>query len=668
LDIRARGDQLSDLSSPAATTAYRADIDGLRAIAVLGVVAFHAFPRTLGGGFTGVDIFFVISGFLISGLIFHDLQRERFTFRRFYARRFRRIFPALIVVLTAGLIYGGFALAPDEYRELGKQAAAGAGFVSNILQWDQSGYFDQRATSKPLLHLWSLGVEEQFYFAWPIIIIATFGRATRLLYVCCGLILASFIACVALTPQYSIAAFYLPMMRFWELLLGALLAYGLIFSAGAKRAQRALPRAWNEPLAWLGLLLILASLVLINRERAFPGWWALLPALGTALLVATPQAWFNRTILANRALVYIGLISYPLYLWHWVLFTFVRIANDAQEPPKFWRVLAIAAAFLLAWLTFEMVEKPIRFTANRDAMPRALIACMAACAALAGVIYLSNGLAFRFPPEIRRLAAFNYDQERKLHEAAYRDGVCFGSFAYREPQCVDEPARAPQGASPLVVLWGDSHAASLYPGLRAEQERRGFRIAQFTSSACLPLIDVKSEHRARCRDFNDGVIERLAALRPDVILLEAHWAVYVGLNGLPSFEAAALRETVQKLEGLGIRRIVVMGGLPTWKIYEPRAAFKIWSRLHRLPERSSEYLDREPFAADIRVRQALSGTPALFFSPMAELCKDGACLLSADAHDLEPVAWDNDHLSIAGSDLLIRRASDAILGERKSGT
>jgi peptidoglycan/LPS O-acetylase OafA/YrhL len=664
LDIRARKDELADLSSRAETTAYRADIDGLRAVAVLGVIGFHAFPHAMRGGFTGVDIFFVISGFLISGLIFHDLQRERFTFRRFYARRFRRIFPALIVVLTASLIYGGFAFAPDEYRELGQQAAAGAGFVSNILQWSQGGYFDQQATSKPLLHLWSLGVEEQFYFAWPIIIVATFGRATRLLYVCCGLILASFIACVVLTPRHSIAAFYLPMLRFWELLLGALLAYGFTSSVGARRTPRALSRALREPLAWLGLLFMLASLALIDRDRAFPGWWALLPALGTALLVATPEAWFNRTILANRALVYIGLISYPLYLWHWVLFTFIRIANDGEEPNKFWRVLAIAAAFLLAWLTYEIVEKPIRFAAKRDEMPRGLIACMAACGALAGVIYLSDGLSFRYPAEIRRLAAYDYNRERTLHEAAYRDDTCFASFAYREPQCVDKP----QGASPLWVLWGDSHAASLYPGLRAEQGRRGFRIAQFTSGSCPPLIDLKSEDRARCQDFNDGVIERLATLRPYGVLMEAHWALYVGLNKLPTFEAAALRETVQKLQDIGIRRIVVMGGLPTWKIYQTRAAFKIWRRQHSLPERSSEYLDREPFSADIMVKQALSGTQAVFISPILELCEYGACLLSADPDDFKPISWDNDHLSIAGSEFLIRRVSGAIFGEWKSGT
>jgi hypothetical protein len=319
---------------------------------------------------------------------------------------------------------------------------------------------------------------------------------------------------------------------------------------------------------------------------------------------------------------------------------------------------------LLAWLTYELVEKPIRFTPKRDAMPRGLVACMAACGALAGVIFLSDGLSFRYPPEIRRLAAYDYDHERTVAETAYRDDLCFAPIAYREPQCVDKP----QGASPLLVLWGDSHAASLYPGLRAEQGRRSFRIAQFTNSACPPLIDLQSEHRARCKEFNDAVIARLATLRPDMVLLEAHWALYAGANGYPSIEPAALRETVQKLQEIGVRRVIVMGGLPTWKIYQPRAAFKIWTRLHFLPERSSQYLDREPFAADRALRQALSGTAAVFISPLATLCRDGACLLSADSNELSPVAWDYDHLTIAGSDLLIGRASGAIFGERKSGT
>jgi peptidoglycan/LPS O-acetylase OafA/YrhL len=215
---------VSGVSTSGKPVDYRGDIDGLRAIAVLSVIGYHAFPISIRGGFTGVDVFFVISGFLISGLIFDDVRRQRFSFRKFYARRFRRIFPALIVILLSCLVYGWVALAPDEYRELGQQVAAGAGFSSNILLWIQSGYFDQEATTKPLLHLWSLGVEEQFYLAWPIVIVVVYRSFKRLRYVLFGLITLSFISSIVLTHTNPSAAFYLTTSRFWELLLGALLA------------------------------------------------------------------------------------------------------------------------------------------------------------------------------------------------------------------------------------------------------------------------------------------------------------------------------------------------------------------------------------------------------------------------------------------------------------
>jgi peptidoglycan/LPS O-acetylase OafA/YrhL len=646
------------------TTDYRADIDGLRAIAVLSVVGYHAFPRTVRGGFTGVDVFFVISGFLISGLIFQDLRRERFSFKRFYARRFRRIFPALIVLLAAGLAYGWFALAPDEYRELGKQIAAGAGFSSNILQWSQSGYFDQQATAKPLLHLWSLGVEEQFYIAWPIIIVMAYGRSVRLLYACCGLILVSFVVSVMLTQSNPSAAFYLPMTRFWELLLGAILAYYFTSERGAQGRDRNPLRRLADLLAWVGLLLIMTAFFVVDKDKAFPGWWSLFPTLGTAFVIAAPGAWVNRTILANRVLVYIGLISYPLYLWHWVLLTFGRIANDGEELSRSWRLMAIAIAFVLAWLTYVLVEKPIRFGGNRDAIPRLLVGSMAACGLAGGVIYFTDGCAFRYPTQIRALAAFHYDTERDFYERAYRGGACFlgtnETFAEIGSQCVDKP----DGESRLVVLWGDSHAASLYPGLRAAQRRGQFRIAQFTASACPPLIGLQSERRGNCKSFNDSVVEQFRSLQPEVVILAGHWALYRGSSGWPAFDASALRKTVQMLQEIGIRRIVVMGSLPTWKIYQPRVAFEIWRHQHVLEDRTKEYLDSAAFAADAVVRNTVAGTGAIFVSPIDLLCDAGVCLISTDPHHATPVAWDNDHLSLAGSSLLTNLALHAILGDR----
>jgi peptidoglycan/LPS O-acetylase OafA/YrhL len=672
---------VASVSSPGSR--YRADIDGLRAVAVLSVVAYHAFPRVIGGGFVGVDVFFVISGYLISGLILEDLARGRFSYRRFYARRFRRIFPALIVVLAACLGYGALMLAPDEFRELGKQAAAGAGFSSNLLQWSQAGYFDQKATTKPLLHLWSLGVEEQFYIVWPILLVLVSGGARlaheragredpgagRIKILCVSLALASFASNLVLTRLAPSAAFYLPVPRFWELLVGALLAYReqSARALGAPAAE-ATVGGYGQARAWLGLGLIGASLVFIDADRAFPGWWALLPTAGTALVISSSGAWLNSRLLSAPALVAIGLISYPLYLWHWVLLTFLRIANYGEDSPRLDRFAAIAASFVLAWLTYRWIEKPIRFSGHRDALPKALIASMACCALVGVVVFMTDGFAFRYPAPIRALAAIHYEDQKDFYEHAYRGGTCFlgvrDGFAAVPSQCIDRP----DGASPLIVLWGDSHAASLYPGLKALERRGGYRLAQFTASACLPVIGLASVKRPNCQAFNDFVLQELKSLSPAAVIIEAHWALYNAANGWPNFDAASLRQTIRTLEGIGIRRVLVMGSLPTWKIYQPRVAFEIWRQQHVLEDRTREYLDSEPFAADSLARAAVAGTGAVFVSPLALLCNGRGCLLSTEPHAAVPVAWDNDHLSLAGSELVAGRALESLAAPARPAT
>jgi peptidoglycan/LPS O-acetylase OafA/YrhL len=656
-------------SAVAARGNYRPDIDGLRAIAVLSVLGYHAFPHAVPGGFTGVDIFFVVSGYLICGLIYAELRRAPFSFRGFYARRFRRIFPALGLVLGACLIYGWFALAPDEYRELGKQVAAGAGCSANMLFWYEAGYFDGRAAVKPLLHLWSLGVEEQFYLLWPVVIVLTWGRRGWLICAAGLTILASFVANVVLTHTQPSAAFYLPVTRFWELLLGGLLAYLLtdssvsdVHGAGDARIPNSRVAFIVTALGALGLLLIAVSLVMINRARPFPGWWAMVPVVGTALVISTPTAWLNRKVLATPIMVGIGLISYPLYLWHWVLLTFGRIANYGDDLPKLWRIDMLACSFLLAWATYRLVEKPIRFSPNRQLLPRAVIASVAACG-LAGLLaYGSDGAAFRYAPQIRPFAAARYDDDRSFYEdIAYRGGRCFldptdVDFAALASRCVDRD----DGASRLLVVWGDSHAASLYPGLRAQIPRGSYRIAQFTASACPPLLGLAQPDRPNCEDFNDAVFSQLHTLKPAVVILEAHWARYA--DAAHNFDALALRRTVEQLERIGVDRVVVMGSLPSWKIYQPRAAFEVWRRQGTMVARSRLFLDPAVFAADNQVRQAVAASGAVFVSPLALLCNSSGCLLSADPHRPTPVAWDNDHLSLAGSSLLVALALKAISG------
>ena len=295
---------------------YRPDIDGLRAIAVLSVVGFHAFPNFLKGGFVGVDVFFVISGFLISTIIFTSLNNNSFSFIGFYHRRVLRIFPSLIVVLIATLGFGYLSLRADEYANLGKHAAGGAGFISNILLWAESGYFDRSSDTKPLLHLWSLGVEEQFYILWPIIAYLAWKR--RLGFASTAAVLAlSFATNLYLLKTDSAANFYSPFSRFWELLIGALIAcFTSITNSRSPARSICLTGTCSDSLyrifennricnfmSTVGGLLILLS-ILITRERNFPGFWALMPTMGTALIICSGKdAWFNKQILQNRYLV-----------------------------------------------------------------------------------------------------------------------------------------------------------------------------------------------------------------------------------------------------------------------------------------------------------------------------------------------------------------------------
>src|SRR5258707_3234889 len=292
---------------------YRPDIDGLRAIAVLAVVGFHAFPYWVRGGFVGVDIFFVISGYLISANIFGALEASRFSFAEFYARRIKRIFPALLLLLVVVSVVAWFTLLPNEYKQIGKHTAAGASFVPNFVFWKEAGYFDTASEIKPLLHLWSLGIEEQFYVFWPLLLWAGAKRRNGFLLITLMVALMSFAVNVVTVHTDTAAAFYSPLSRIWELMIGGLLCYFRPPRASLTR------RSLNWP-AICGILLIGISVTSMNREMPLPGWLALLPTTGACLAIAAgPDAWLNRNLLSNPPMTWVGLISYPLYLWHWPL-------------------------------------------------------------------------------------------------------------------------------------------------------------------------------------------------------------------------------------------------------------------------------------------------------------------------------------------------------------
>ena len=363
---------------------YRPDIDGLRAIAVLAVVIFHAFPDLIKGGFIGVDVFFVISGYLISTIIFENLDNGTFGFFEFYSRRVNRIFPALLLVFVTCFLFGWLAFLPEELNQLGKHLAAGAGFVSNFVLWGEAGYFDNSAETKLLLHLWSLGIEEQFYIVWPLLLWLAWKRRFNLFSLAIVTAAVSFYLNLKGVKHDMVAAFYAPQSRFWELLSGSLLAWVTLYHNGRclnikNKVDVFLSRIIysrhpknNQTLenifSFFGFSLLLFGFWRVSKELVFPGTWALIPVAGAVFIIAAgSKAWLNRIVLSNKAAVWFGLISFPLYLWHWPLLCFARII-EGETPSPLIRVALVVLAIVLAWLTVTLVERPFRFGKQRSVL------------------------------------------------------------------------------------------------------------------------------------------------------------------------------------------------------------------------------------------------------------------------------------------------------------
>lgn len=391
---------------------YRPDIDGLRAIAVLSVVAFHAFPGRLPGGFIGVDIFFVISGFLITTIIFENLENKTFSFLDFYSRRIKRIFPALILVLASVTAFGWIALYAIEYKQLGAHIAAGATFASNFLLWSEGGYFDVSASSKPLLHLWSLGIEEQFYIVWPMLIWFAWKLNFNVITLIVSIMTISFGVNLLYIESEPTNAFYLPHSRVWELLIGSLIAAlkiyqkelceatGLKLNNAFKLLLLQHPKGdkstlFLDSLSVLGAMSLAYGFFFIEKGVEFPGWWALLPTFSAVLMLcAGPDAFVNKYVLSSRIFIFFGLISYPLYLWHWPLLSFATIL-EGEMPSRFIRVIAVLIAILLAYVTFQLIEKRFRSHFHSGAKTACLVLTMILIGALGYCIYASDGYRFR---------------------------------------------------------------------------------------------------------------------------------------------------------------------------------------------------------------------------------------------------------------------------------
>jgi peptidoglycan/LPS O-acetylase OafA/YrhL len=525
-------------ANPHVGSDYRRDIDGLRAVAVLAVLGYHAFPGRMKGGFVGVDIFFVISGFLISSILLKDLAAGRFSILRFYSRRVRRIFPALITVLVACATFGWIRLNGEEYSALGKHIAGGAGFIANLLLWSESGYFDAGAETKPLLHLWSLGVEEQFYLIWPMLLLLFSLRPKMFSWGLAAVITVSMGINLHQVAHDATGAFYSPASRFWELAIGATVA--LIEVQPGSQLARAFAgvRRWGgslgrDLLSLLGGALLAVSCLLLNQYMAFPGWWAVLPVAGAALLILVgPAAWLNRVVLSQPAAVAIGLISYPLYLWHWPLLSLARTLTPGALT---WgaRFVCLTLAFVLATLTYQAIEKPLRWGLKPATAVTGLLTCMLAVGLFGYVAYADGGFPHR---SVERAFA---EQERvRAIDVTVRN---YYSDDVRKP-CGNQvwlvgKAKAKCYGFGLgesgkrIVLWGDSHGIAWSPVFYQIAREQHYSIVEFSYIGCPPLLNVRRTDEAddnSCADFTQArdTLASISNFHPDLTILVSRWDMY----------------------------------------------------------------------------------------------------------------------------------------------
>ncbi len=486
---------------------YRPDIDGLRALAVLSVLVFHVDPALLPGGFLGVDIFFVISGYLISLILFREQAEGSFGFAGFYGRRVRRLFPTLILVLVVSLLLGFFALLADEYERLGKHAASAIVFILNFKLLGEAGYFDVVSYSKPLLHLWSLSVEEQFYLLWPILLLASRRFRARTGWVIAGCATLSFFYGWHLGGISPDQLYYHSLPRFWELLAGVAIAWMHQKNGTNWLPSQLQPARARDALSLAGFALAASALLVFDKSMQHPGWSTLWPVLGAVMLVAAGPAALANRMLSWRPMVWTGLISYPLYLWHWPILSYARIAESGSPAP--WMLwLGAALAIVLAWATYAGVELPLRRAAASDKGSRrltlVLCCCMGALLAAAAVIALAKGM-----PERPALDYFKKNEGQMVREAR-QDPSCLSLFAGKVAPVY---CRQSNAGERMIALVGDSHAHVLFSGVSELAAQRSYGTLLLANSGCPPFVGAVTGRTPReqeqCAQSIDVIVRAL---------------------------------------------------------------------------------------------------------------------------------------------------------------
>lgn len=645
---------------------YRRDIDGLRAIAVLAITIHHAFPGWIPGGFVGVDVFFVISGFLITRIIADQRDAGGFSWGGFYLRRARRIIPAYVVValVTAGL--AAWIEMPRQLAQTGATLAASGLFIANILFTQSAGYFSPGAQENPLLHLWSLGVEEQFYLVWPALIAALSLKRLKPVrpWLALALLAVSLAGAQAMVVGgQSVWAFFGPPARAWEFLAGAVVALGLVRPPGGRGVANAA--------AVLGLVLIAASLVLLTDVAPFPGLLALPACLGAALVLWSGQSGevAGAGLLRLTPMVAVGRVSYSLYLWHWPLL--VLAADVAQRPlTVLQRAGLVALAVLLATATWFLVEQPLRKGAMDRPWRRLLVMLspLLAIVGLGALLFLTHGLPARLSPAARAAAALEQSDLNPLRETCFGDIKPIGCRIGAAPDAKDYD----------VLVWGDSHADAMTPGVVDWARRRGWSVREAAQGGCPPVIGVRVHMQngveLKCPRASKLAMAEIAANpKLKLIVLSARWPMYrdappfydvnsprtrmsaEGAHGPSPTLSKALLDTVDAITAANPHAaVLIIGPTPELTFTPPEClaqARHLGLREAGCFDAPSDLVLKRLRPAEAEIRDVLAQRPSVrAVFPRDDLCRGATC---ASALDGKLIYFDDDHLSASGARRLV---------------
>lgn len=629
---------------------YRQDIDGLRGLAVLVVVVNHAAPDIplFESGFIGVDIFFVISGYLITSIIVQNLADNNFSLKKFWARRIRRILPTLILMLAVMVPIFYSIFGPYLKQDLLKNTAQAATFISNFSSNGEADYFGAQVLN-PLLHLWSLAIEEQFYLLWPLLCFLAFkiGR-TRAIKAFSALILfGSFLANLFTIYFFENIplAFYYPHTRIWELMMGAILA------------QSAVPSQYNSTPSYLhfqkvassaGLILLIIGFLFIRETSYFPGYWALLPVLGTSgLIFGGANTQLTHSILTNPIIVWFGNISYALYLWHFpLLFLLRQLKPGPTNKPL--TIFIVLLSISIAWLTTKLIEKPIRFGKLRRIPASIYLASLMTVGsiALSCMIFVSG-------PKTDAFILEKIEAEGRLNQnkecLKFRKEISVRTF-------IRQNCFTPTIASrPIIFLVGDSHAASLRLGLKPYLNSKGINLLGSTIGGCM-WTNFKFDQGKQCRDINEKVMEEIARLKPDLVIVDNYWSKLARYGSFDEY----IIDYIRDLNEIGVEKIALIGQIPTWS-EEGLPLFLLKNYAQKgisIPKRhlrlEIENDTRTSNQEHLRRFEALPGVTYLSMDNL--LCNQDSCITMVGPNlETDLIVWDYGHLTPAGSKYISER-------------